>query len=40
MGISGHVYQFSYFLEVTGNFSILINIPIDVNIIVKSLIIV
>ena len=34
---SGHVYQISYFLEVTGNFSILMNIPIDHNILVKSL---
>ena len=37
---SGHVYRISYFLEVTGNFSILMNIPIDVNILVKSLLIV
>ena len=37
---SRHVYEISYFLEVTGNFSILMNIPIDVNILVNSLLIV
>ena len=35
-----HVDQISYFLEVTGNFSIFINNPINVNILVKSILIV